>query len=218
MKRICLIAILSFNFAHAQYLLDVKTSLQEKCDLVLPKAALIANLNMSSWAKVVEFGEQYSIWLTNYETASNEEHTIMELRITIEIRKPSATFRNELLRTIEIDEVIDIPAELIKEGYDEQGFARYFNKITDILTIDKAFAKLFNLATSPTAKLALDNLASYPISQFITVAQKTSQLTSGKDITKCTIPNYMAHESVVIGDKIYYALKSVFNPNGNNRP
>lgn len=51
--------------SYGQLAFDVKTLMQEKSQLKFIKIAVINNLQNSNWAKVTEFGENYSFWLTN---------------------------------------------------------------------------------------------------------------------------------------------------------
>ena len=70
-----------------QILIDVKTSLVEKKELHIIKVAVIRSLDTSKSYRTTEFGEKYSLWLTNLRRANIGDSIKTDL--TIELCGPS---------------------------------------------------------------------------------------------------------------------------------
>ncbi len=81
--------------------LDVKTLMNEKNALAVSKLGTIQFLNESAWARVVEVGEDYSLWLKNYEImqADNE----ITISLDVELRTPAAFRNGRLLESRHIE-------------------------------------------------------------------------------------------------------------------
>lgn len=71
----------------AQILFDVKTTMQEKQQLHVIKIAVINALKQSNWANVVEYREDYSLWLTNLHRYNN--YNSFRTEIDLDLRTPA---------------------------------------------------------------------------------------------------------------------------------
>lgn len=75
--------------------IDLKTPLEEKLALMAVESGLGAYLQQTTWAKVTEFGEQYSLWLKSYRRS--EQGSRVNLDLEIELRTPAFVTRGNLL-------------------------------------------------------------------------------------------------------------------------
>ena len=82
---IILFFITSQSFGQIAF--DVKTLFQEKSQLRYVKTAVINYLQNSSWATVKEYGENYSLWITNFKRISLGDSIKSEF--DIDIRTPA---------------------------------------------------------------------------------------------------------------------------------
>lgn len=73
--------------AAAQYDLDVKTQFEEMARLRSVKQGVKAILEDQAWASVVEFGEDYSLWLTDLNRRHRGEYLHVDL--TVALRTPT---------------------------------------------------------------------------------------------------------------------------------
>ncbi len=101
------IAILfsALTLSAQQVKLDVKTGLGDKSRLKVVKAGLIAFLKQSTWAKVVEFGEDYSLWITNYQAVPKGNQ--MKVDIDLELRSPAMMSKGKLIESIHVSSNLD---------------------------------------------------------------------------------------------------------------
>jgi len=83
-----------------QILIDVKTSLTEKKELHIIKVAVIRSLDTSKSYRTTEFGEKYSLWLTNLRRTNIRDSIKTDL--TIELCGPSFITKGKLLRSKQI--------------------------------------------------------------------------------------------------------------------
>jgi len=90
--------IISLNPALSQekVYFDIKTRFLEKADLMPAKAGATIVLMQSEWAGVREFGEDYSVWLTNYQ--SEKKKDILVISLDVELRAPSAVRTGSLIK------------------------------------------------------------------------------------------------------------------------
>ncbi|HLP62789.1 MAG TPA: M23 family metallopeptidase [Candidatus Deferrimicrobium sp.] len=75
---------------------DVKTKFMEKELTAAAKAGFISYIHQSSWAKIVEFGEDNSLWLKNYKRSSKGDRIFIEL--DLEIRSPAMISEGYLIK------------------------------------------------------------------------------------------------------------------------
>jgi hypothetical protein len=93
LKTIRLFAIFIFlsllfqSASYCQIAFDIKTSFKEKSMLRFVKLAVINNIQNSDWATVKEIGEDYSLWLTNFERNSIGDS--IEAQFDIDVRTPA---------------------------------------------------------------------------------------------------------------------------------
>jgi hypothetical protein len=75
---------------------DVKTKFMEKESLAAAKAGFISYIQQSSWAKTVEFGEDNSLWLTNYKRSRKGNKILIEM--DLEVRSPAMFREGNLIK------------------------------------------------------------------------------------------------------------------------
>lgn len=80
-----------------KYKFDVKTTLIEKFANAGAKAGLKANIENSGWAEVVEFGENYSMYIVN--AARSNENNKVYLEFDFELREPEFVTKGDLLKS-----------------------------------------------------------------------------------------------------------------------
>lgn len=98
-----LLLLLATSFVRAQSVdLDVKTHWSEKGDLAAVKYGVIASIEKLGRWNVVEFGEDYSLWLTDLSRREKGDSIIVEMGI--ELRTPSLVRNGDLLesRTVRV--------------------------------------------------------------------------------------------------------------------
>lgn len=80
---------------HAQdhIVIDVKTSVSGKVDLAPVEIGTTVCLSQSDWADVSEVGEDYSLWLKNYERIKRGKDT--EAELSVELRTPAFLWSGE---------------------------------------------------------------------------------------------------------------------------
>lgn len=83
--------VLPINF----YEFDVKTSLSDKLQSTGAKSGVISYLKKSGWADNNEFGEDYSLWITNLVRTRN--NNIVTVDYNLELRTPAAVFNGDLI-------------------------------------------------------------------------------------------------------------------------
>lgn len=109
-KRYCasliLFAVISSSLAIAQVKIDVKTSLKHKEEARLAKAGLVAYLKQSEWAEVVNFGEQYAVWIENYHYKIRGNDIRFEL--DLELRTKVEIGSGKLLKTSHVVDTVDM--------------------------------------------------------------------------------------------------------------
>ncbi len=80
---------------------DVKTKFSEKTDLTVAKNSAIIILRQSDWAGVKEYGEDYSLWLRNYEKRKSGDRITVSL--DVEIRTPALVRSGKLLKSSRVN-------------------------------------------------------------------------------------------------------------------
>lgn len=89
-----LIFVILFSSSYPQLKFDLNTFLEEKIQLRFIKISVINNLKNSNWARIVEFGEDYSLWLTNLERYVTGDS--IKYEFYIELRTPTMINRGKL--------------------------------------------------------------------------------------------------------------------------
>ena len=88
-------------FGQSKVLFDVKTKRAEKMDLLPIKTATVILLLKSDWASVVEIGEDYSLWLKEYERKKVGD--IISVKFCVELRTPAMLRSGSLLQSEKIE-------------------------------------------------------------------------------------------------------------------
>jgi len=76
---------------------DVKINLSEKVDLAPVEVGTTICLTQSDWANVRETGEEYSLWLKEYERIKEGKDT--RAKLTVELRTPALLRSGRLIAT-----------------------------------------------------------------------------------------------------------------------
>lgn len=84
-------------YAQERVAIDVKTTTGGKIDLAPVEVGTTVCLTQSDWAEVSEVGEDYSLWLQNYERMKDGENTRAEL--AVELRTPAFLRSGSLIAT-----------------------------------------------------------------------------------------------------------------------
>jgi hypothetical protein len=100
----CLIA----STALSQYKIDLKTPAGDKEKLRLAKAGLGSYLRQAEWAKVVNVGEDYSVWIKNLNRKF--KGNVLYFDVTLEVRTTADVGSGTLLNGRTIRDTIDLSA------------------------------------------------------------------------------------------------------------
>lgn len=113
--------------------LDIKTKLSEKADLAPAKSGLILYLKQLPKIKITETGEDYSVWLRNYNSEKKDDDITVSL--DLEVRTPAAIRTGRLLEKKSMKvrfkdgEKLKLPADnrftVCQECTAEQNFVGY---------------------------------------------------------------------------------------------
>jgi len=120
MKRNILIMILCFiaSTAWGQYKIDLKTPAGDKEKLKLAKAGLGAYLRQAEWAKVVNVGEDYSVWIKDLKRKFTGN--ILHFDVTLEVRTTADVGSGALLNSRMIRDTIDLSAIGSKTTFEDR--------------------------------------------------------------------------------------------------
>jgi hypothetical protein len=105
--------------------LDLKTEIVDKLNETGTKNGAIAYLNNQEWCKVVETGEDYSIWIKDLSRKQNGNK--VNISFNLEIQEPSAMFEGKTFKkrhfelTYDMDNYLNgkdsVQAQLIAERF-----------------------------------------------------------------------------------------------------
>jgi len=88
------------SYAQNRAAIDVKTSFSGKVEFAPVEVGTTVCLNQSDWATVTEVGEDYSLWLKEYERIKEGNETRAE--ITLELRTPAFLRSGSLIETRQV--------------------------------------------------------------------------------------------------------------------
>lgn len=80
-----------------KYALDVKTKYSEKMSLSSTKNGLIAHLESSNWATVVETGENYSVWIKDLKRVQTSQ--TVNIQFTFSLNTPAMFTDGDVIKT-----------------------------------------------------------------------------------------------------------------------
>lgn len=130
-----------------QWKIDVKTKFADKKELMIVKSGVIAFLNNAPYCKVCEIGEDFALWLRNYNVNFYDDHFIYS--VLMEIRKPSFIGEGQLIGNVTIQDTM--PNELLDANNIEnkQQLDMIYQQIGKSSSIAKrGFGSVAALATS----------------------------------------------------------------------
>ncbi len=104
-SRLLPFLLLLSNSLFAQIVFDVKTTMEEKSQLHIIKLAVINAIEQSNWARVTEYNEDYSLWLTNFKRKS--EDNSFKSDIDLDLRTPAMISRGKHIRGVYVSVTFD---------------------------------------------------------------------------------------------------------------
>ncbi len=108
-----LLNCLFLNNANAKTRIDVKSKMEDKIDITAAKNGIISYLKSSKWAKVVEVGEDYSLWIKAYE--KNYDESFCVINLTLELRTASMFTDGKLIEK----KIVNVTYSQTDEYYEE---------------------------------------------------------------------------------------------------
>ena len=99
-------------------ILDVKVPLEATADLAPAQAGLTMFLMRSDWAVVSELGEQYEVWLKDFDRRKNLLG-MQVITLLVEIREPALMRKGNLVKQLEVT-IRYWPGETSTDKYDHQ--------------------------------------------------------------------------------------------------
>lgn len=112
--------------ARAPIKLDIKTALAVKEKSKLAKAGLIAYLKQSDWAKVVNFGEDYSVWIENFRRKLRGN--TIQFQLDLELRTQADIGIGKLIVTSHIADTVDLSGVAELKTFEERELYRLIEK------------------------------------------------------------------------------------------
>jgi len=108
-----ILLLINVSVAQKVIYVDVKTPLLQKAELTVPKAGTIFFIEQSREFGLREAGEDYSLWLMDYQ--ANQEGNRVTIRLKVELRTPAMFRQGKILAQkdiqIEYKTDVDLPAE-----------------------------------------------------------------------------------------------------------
>lgn len=138
-----LLSTIVFTSSYSQIKFDVKTLMDEKIQLKFVKLAVINYLQNSDWAKVVEFGENYSLWLTNLQRVNFGDSIKSEF--DIQLRTPALISHGKHIMTKHISVTYDTSG-CYQVANDSDTLIS--NLIIQVLQNTEVYSELLNLVSS----------------------------------------------------------------------
>jgi hypothetical protein len=129
------VLLITSLFAQNKIYLDVKTDWKEKAELSPAKNGTIYFLLNSQELGVKEFGEDYSLWLLDYQARQDNDQ--VQITYTVELRTPALIRKGKLLAKEEISVSYDVSRSVEdeeKELFDK--FKKHVKKVKSELLIE----------------------------------------------------------------------------------
>lgn len=144
----------------AQIKLDVKTTFEEKCESILPKAGLIAYLKTANWANVVEIGEDASVWVRNYSMSRRGD--VLWVSVDVELRTPAMITHGRLIDRKHIETSVRV------SSYQSGNNQQILEAVTQALANSSQLESIGNyMVNKLIVHIAKNNLMVYVIRLFL---------------------------------------------------
>lgn len=104
--------------AFSQIKIDIKTPMEDKEKLRLAKAGLGAYLRQAEWAEVVNFGEEYSVWIKDLKRKF--KGNILYFDVKLELRTRADLGVGDLVSERTIRDTIDLGAIASNTTFEER--------------------------------------------------------------------------------------------------
>ncbi len=105
-SKIIVAALIFSAVACAQVKIDLKTSVEDKEKLKLAKAGLGAYLRQTEWAQVVNFGEDYSVWIKRLKRRF--KGNMLHFEVDLELRTTADVTSGKLLAARHTSDSVDL--------------------------------------------------------------------------------------------------------------
>lgn len=114
------------------YELDVKTKLIDKYNETGIKYGTIAYLNNKPWSKVVELGENYSVWIKDL-VRNEKEAPIITVEFTLELQEPALALEGKTFKKKKFTITYEADSALIKVKADSEAqlVGEYFKRYAE---------------------------------------------------------------------------------------
>ncbi len=174
--------------------MDVKTPFQEKKNISHIKQAVLEFINRSNLFENIEFGEDYSLWLLNYERNIKQKDVFVEL--DVELRTPAMITRGNLIQKKHISEKI---------SRDEISSLKTDEVSKVIRSKIEQFSSYENVANQMAIQSVLTSLdLSFPIGPIIrNIVSKTESETETK------ISDDKITEAIIVSNEVLIVLASM---------
>jgi hypothetical protein len=114
--------LFAFALVQAQTKIDIKTPVEDKDKLKLAKAGLAAYLQQADWASIVNFGEDYSVWIKNLKRRFKGNVLMfevdLELKTTADISTGTLISARHLKDTLDLTEAANLKTFESREAYE----------------------------------------------------------------------------------------------------
>jgi len=180
----------AINLAGAQVKLDIKTPLEQKPQERVVKAGLIAYLKQSEWARVVKIGEDFSVWILNYQRRLKGDTLMYNLEL--EVRTAAMITRGKLIATRHISDTVDLAWSESHDTFEGRDIEQ---------SIERKLKMNGNVLTSLPALLGFPHLALISIIH--------NGLKNFGDDLKSTYVLDQAVEGMVVGAKLMKEVKEM---------
>ncbi len=174
--------------------IDVKTPFQEKKNISHIKQAVLEFIDRSNLFENIEFGEDYSLWLLNYERNIKNGDVFVEL--DVELRTPAMITRGNLIQKKHISEKI---------SRDEISSSKT-DKVSEVIRSKieqfSSYEKFANQAATQAVLTSLD--LSFPIGPII-----RSIVSKAESETDTEISDDKVTEAIIVSNEVLIVLASM---------
>jgi uncharacterized protein YpmB len=106
LRCVLVVIILAVSSVSAQIKIDIKTPIEDKEKLKLAKAGLGAYLQQAEWASIVNFGEDYSVWVRNLKRRFKGNILVFEVDLDLKTRADIST--GSLISSRHLQDTVDL--------------------------------------------------------------------------------------------------------------
>ncbi|GEM_PF-6102234 len=151
MKTLIIVLLLITTFeatSRRQIKFDIKTKVSDKIAMVIFKEGVKLALDKSLWAKVVEFREDYSLWID--EAAYEENNDTIIYFVDFELRTPAFFGHGKHIKSFQLTDTIPMNLNKYPIFNSKEGFERIARMVQE----DKFISNFISNLTEEGASLA----------------------------------------------------------------